>query len=164
MVDESAGQATVSLFQIESHHAGPEVGGNVGDIVALRRRNPGVAQRVDQLAHPAWADDHILVDLTDDRVARRTEPGVQRCGRPPPRPLDHADLPHGRVPLDNGARTVPAPVLDDHDLYGAPVVLRKNGSKGSLERRLTIVNGYDERDARSLCAHVVTPPGRATSV
>src|SRR5947207_8054532 len=74
--DESA----VAVLEVQRHDPGAQRVVRVAGVIALDRPYGRVCHAGEQTRHPGWADDHILVNLSDDWESGCTDTGVHGRG------------------------------------------------------------------------------------
>src|SRR4051794_23026262 len=153
VIDEGSLNARVSMFEVSPHGARPEPRVSCRRIVPLDRGDLGVVQFFQQCREPPPLENHVLIDLADDRMCRLAYAEVD-CGCGASTVAVHET--HRALRLERGQqpqRPVNAPVVDDDDLKRSPDFLSRHTGDGAAQCSRTIQNWDHERDAFECRAH-----------
>ena len=149
-------ESPVALLEIQPRHPRPHARARGRHVVPLARGSAMTIERVRHVRQPARRENHVLVDLTDDRMDRVSDPEVH-CGRDaPPFAREHTDGSAHGVVAQNRRRTISAAVVHDDDLQWPAVVLRKNRGENLVQPVLAVQCRHDEADTDTLITHVTT--------
>src|SRR5438093_1164510 len=70
----------VALLEVQTHRPRAQRRAPVGDVIALHRRDGWIVELPHEDPHPRGLHDHVLIDLTNDREARRADAAVDGGG------------------------------------------------------------------------------------